>query len=209
VERVAALNIDVLTGAVNPMPNVIDKGDEYLHVEFEMYSHYDDCQTREQGRAIFRMEEYVKIAVPGDVGSLIHRPVRESDKTRWPKQYAAFLAGKVQNSDGTPLSEWAQISRAQVDELAFFKLTTIEQLANASDTVCQKFTGLVTLKEKAKVYLEKMRGEQPELRLQAEVAKQKEENEAMRARMASLESIIAEMASKAQIEKAPEKRKSA
>ena len=209
MERVSALNVDVITGAINPMPLQVDKGDAFLHVEFEMHSHFDDVQTREQARAVFRMEEYIKIMVPGDTSTMIHRPVRDSDKTRWPQQYAAFLAGKAQNSDGQPLSEWSQLSKSQVDELAFFKMTTVEQLANASDAVCQKFAGLVSLKEQAKVYLEKMRGEQPELRLQAEVKKQQEENQAMRARMEGLEALVATLSEQKAAEAKLEKRKGA
>jgi hypothetical protein len=195
MERVQALNIDVITGAVNPIPKIKDSGDDTLWVTFESASHFDDVATREQGRPVFEMRDYIKIIIPGDTSQVIHRPVRESDKERFPNQWLAYQTGATQDK-GYPLSEWPLITRAQVDELVYFKINTVEQLAHVSDATAQKFMGLNDLRTKAKVYLEKMAGEQPELRLQAEVMKKDEEIAALKQQMDRMNEAILELQTK-------------
>lgn len=195
MERVQALNIDVLTGAVNPMPKLKDAGDEHLHVIFAQASHFDDVQTRDEQRPVFVMKDYVTIMVPGDQTSVVHRPIRESDKDRFPLQYAAFLNGKEQQV-GFPLAEWPAISRAQVDELTYFKITTVEALANVSDTVKQRFMGLTPLSEKAKAWLAVRKGEEPAMQLAAAMASKDEELNSLRAQMQMMQEQMAELSKK-------------
>jgi hypothetical protein len=192
MERVQALNIDVLTGAVNPMPKLKDAGDEHLHVVFAQASHFDDVKTRDEQRPVFSMLDYITIMVPGDQTSIVHRPIRESDKDRFPLQYAAFLNGKEQQV-GYPLSEWPAITRAQCDELTYFKITTVEALANVSDQVKQKFMGLTQLSEKAKAWLLVRKGEEPAMQLAAAMAAKDEELDAMRNQMQMMQEALAEL----------------
>lgn len=199
MEQVQALNIDVITGAINPIPRVKDAGDEQLWVTFESASHFNDVATREQGRPIFEMMEYIKIVIPGDTTQIIHRPVRPTDIERFPRQYQAFKLGREQQQ-GIPLSECTWLSRAQVDELMYFKIQTVEQLAGVSDAVCQKFIGLNQLKEKAKTYLAQMKGEEPLLKMQAELASRDEQLAAQKQQLeqmnAALKELQSQMASK-------------
>jgi hypothetical protein len=195
MERVEALNIDVLTGSVNPMPKLKDAGDQFLHVVFAQASHFDDVQTRAEQRPVFVMRDYITIMVPGDQTSVVHRPVRDQDKDRFPLQYAAFLNGKEQQV-GFPLVDWPAISRAQCDELMYFKITTVEALANVSDTVKQKFMGITQLCEKAKAWLAVRKGEEPAMQLAAAMAAKDEEMNAMRAQMQMMQEQIAEMQKK-------------
>jgi hypothetical protein len=195
MQQVQALNIDVLTGAVNPMPQVKDAGDEFLWVTFESASHFNDVATREQGRPIFEMRDYIKIIVPGDSTQVVHRPVRDTDKQRWPNQWLAFTTGKEQ-SIGFPLSEWPYLTRAQIDELKYFKIDTVEQLAHVSDTACQKFMGLKDLREKANTYLQQMKGEEPLARVLAEKAAREEENKALQAQIADLQAAVQQLLKK-------------
>jgi hypothetical protein len=192
MERVQALNIDVLTGAVNPMPKLKDAGDEHLHVIFAQASHFDDVKTRDEQRPVFTMMDYVTIMVPGDQTSIVHRPIRESDKDRFPLQYAAFLNGKEQQV-GYPLSEWPAITRAQCDELTYFKITTVEALANVSDAVKGKFMGLTQLSEKAKAWLAVRKGEEPAMQLAAAMAQKDEELSSMRAQMQMMQEQMADL----------------
>jgi hypothetical protein len=195
MENLHAMNIDVFTGAVNPMPKIKDEGDAQLHVMFAMQSHFNDVKTREEQRPVFEMKEYVTIMVPGDPNTIINRPIRVSDIERFPRQYQAFKAGKEQQ-EGYPLTEWPLITRAQCDELSFFKISTVEKLANVSDTVKQRFMGLSLLSEKARIWLEQRAGEEPALKLQAEVVARTEENEALKARLQMVEEALAELKSK-------------
>jgi hypothetical protein len=192
MENVQALNIDVINGTINPMPRLKDSGDDELWVNFESASHFNDTLTREHGRPVFEMMDYVKIIIPGDTTQVIHRPVRDSDKMRWPKQYAAYKIGGEQQK-GYPLAEWPYVTRAQVDELAYFKIQTVEQLAHVSDVVSAKFMGLNQLRDKAKAYLEKMNDAEPNMRLAAEVAKKDEELSALRAQLETMNAAILEL----------------
>ncbi len=206
MENVRGLNIDVLTGTINPLPKIKDAGDELLWVQFESASHFNDVATREQGRPIFEMKDYIKIIVPGDQSSIVHREIRPTDLERWPTQWAAYKNGKEQQS-GYPLSEVPWLSKSQVDEMSYFKLTTVEQLAAVSDSVCQRFMGLTNLREKAKVYLEQLRGEEPALKLQAELRTRDEQINGLTAQLAELQKIVAQMQPAAEEEDTPTPRR--
>lgn len=163
------LSIDVINGTINPLPGIRDPGDAGLNVQFLEHSHFDDVQTREQGRPVFRMAEYIRITIPGNMNDNVFRPIRVTDMDRFPTQYAAYKLGRTQ-SVGIPLTEWPQISRAQVDELAFFKIKTVEELASVSDGNAQKFMGLNQLRQKAQLYLQTLKDEQPFATMQAELS---------------------------------------
>lgn len=96
--------------------------------------------------------EYYDIKVPGERDSR-SGPVTESIKQRFPRHYAAFLQRIEAPIDGTPLAEWAAITRTQVEELAFKNIKTIEHLASVSDAHTGEMRGLSSLKQKAKTYL--------------------------------------------------------
>jgi hypothetical protein len=192
VENVRGLNIDVLTGAINPLPKLKDSGDDSLHVQFAQASHFNDVATREAGRPVFEMMDYITIMVPGDQTSIVHRPVRSTDLERFPTQWAAFLNGTEQQV-GFPLSEWPVITRAQCDELAYFKITTVEALANVSDGTAQKFMGIVALRDKAKTWIAQRKGEEPAMALAAAVAQKDEELSAMRNQMAMMQEALAKL----------------
>lgn len=182
-------SIDVINGTINSVPGLVDPGDKGLNVVFKTHSHFDDVKTREQGRPIFEMREYVMITVPGDTTSNVFRPAFEFDHIRFPEQYLRFKAGREQ-AVGTPLTEWSQITRAQVDELAFFKIQTIEQLASVSDGNCQRYLGLSQMRDKAKLYLEQTKSEAPTLALQAAIAEKDNEIATLQNRMAQMEEIL-------------------
>lgn len=192
MEQVQALNIDVINGTINPIPKTKDQGDDQLWVMFESASHFNDTATRKEGRPIFEMMEYVKIIVPGDTTSIVHRPVREMDIERWPRQYQAFKLGREQQQ-GYPLSDWPYITRAQVDELAYFKIQTVEQLSTVSDAVAQKFVGINQLRDKAKAYLEQIKGEGPSAKLQAEIAQRDEQIQALQAQLEETMNAVREL----------------
>jgi len=96
--------------------------------------------------------EYYDIKVPGERDSR-SGPVNEGIKQRFPRHYAAFIARVAPPVDGSPLKEWAAITRVQVEELEFANIKTIEHLSNVSDAHTQNMRGLTALKQKAKAYL--------------------------------------------------------
>lgn len=149
-------------------------GDEKLHVKFTSQSHFNDAKSREMNRPVFEMADYIVIMVPGDKDSIVNRPVREGDKTRFATQWSRYSAGQSQVI-GTPLSEWGKITRAQVDELAYFNIRTIEDLANVSDASKGRFMGMNELSEKAKAHLKLLKESEPLDKMQAELAKRDEQ----------------------------------
>jgi hypothetical protein len=187
--------IDVLTGQINAIPGVSDPGDAGLGVVFKMHSHFDDAKTRAEGRPIFEMKTYILITIPGDTTGNVFRPAQEWDKKRFPEQWLRFQAGQVQAA-GTPLSEWAQVTRAQVDELAFFNITTVEQLAVVSDVNCQRFMGLSQMREMAKKYLDRVHDEAPMLKVQAELVQRDEQISTLQMQIAQMQAILEEVQAK-------------
>lgn len=185
-------SIDVMTGQINALPNFTDPGDKGLNVTFKMHSHFNDVKTRSESRPIFEMAEYIMILIPGDTTSSVFRPVRHGDKERFPEQYLRFKAGQEQ-TQGTPLSEWNGVTRAQVDELSYFRITTVEQLAATSDANCQHFMGLSQMRDHARRYLKQMHDEAPIMHLQAQISAKDEEVNAMKAQLEQLQTLVARL----------------
>lgn len=96
--------------------------------------------------------EYYDIKVPGDRDSR-SGPVNEDIKQRFPRHYAAFTQRIAPPVDGTPLVDWAAITRTQVEELSFNNIKTIEHLSTVSDGLTNGMRGLTALKQKAAAYL--------------------------------------------------------
>lgn len=129
--------------------------DKKLDVRFKMGPLLDAEATEKAKAPKYKDVPFVSIAIPGDTTVRIERPVwddpieSKSDTSRWPKEWAAFNAGNADAIQGTPLSDWSGITRSQVEELAYYRIRTLEQLAGLADTNCQKFLGGVALRQKA------------------------------------------------------------
>jgi hypothetical protein len=122
-------------------------------VEFDLHPKLNQPKTEAEGRPIFEDTEYIRIVVPGSRDE-VHRPVRPQDKHEYAREYAAFKAGTSQEAQsGTPLATWAPLTRSQVEELAHFKVKTVEQLADLSDGNAQRFAGIQRLKKLAQEHL--------------------------------------------------------
>ena len=116
-----------------------------------------EWKSRQEGRPIFEDREFVRIIIPGDRRSMAVEAVNEGHQQRWPREYDAFRAGREAPLEGTPLSEWpvSLMSPARVQELAYFNLRTVEQLAAVNDAQLQGLgMGARELRERAKTWLE-------------------------------------------------------
>lgn len=165
-------------------------GDEKLFVRFSEEPHLNEVLTRSEGRPRFEMAEYIMIMAPGDKDNIVRRPVREPDKQRFAAHYTRFKSGLSQ-SVGTPLKEWPQLSRNMVEELAYFKITTIEELAHVNDGVIGRYAGLVELRQKAQKHLDLLREQAPIDHLNAELKKRDEDIAGLRAQVEQLLAIQA------------------
>jgi hypothetical protein len=136
------------------------KDDDKLFVKFFKHPVKDEAASREEGRPVFREKDYIDIKVPGRKGGAC-RPVRPSDMQRFPRHYEAYKnrTGDEEYIEGTLLEEWPGITRSQCEELKFFNIRTVEQLAGLADSVAGSKMGLLMLKEKAGKYLETAKDE--------------------------------------------------
>jgi hypothetical protein len=160
--------------------------DKRLHVVFHLHPQKNDAKSTEAGRPIFEETEYVRITVPGDKHNIVDRPAREDDRQRFPRQYAHFKSGAAGGVVGTPLSEWPAVTRSQVEELAFFHVKTVEQLANLSDGNAQHVGPILALREKARDWLAKAAGGAVESKLRAEIQERESKLAAMQAQIDAL-----------------------
>lgn len=126
--------------------------DNKLHVRFFQKPKYNPDKSAEANRPIYEDTVYVEIMMPGEKNSIIQRPAMSMrDDLRFPKHYDQFVKGQQEQAVGTPLKVLPFLSEAQVEELAFFKVRTVEQLADLSDSV--SFMGAQEMKQRAKKFL--------------------------------------------------------
>lgn len=170
--------------------------DARLWVRFHMGALEDAAATKEAGFPKFREVPFIQIAVPGDRSTFIDRPVWDdennahSDTQRFPTKWAAFKGGHGEDvTVGTPLSEWPPISRAHVEELAYWKIRTVEQLAGLADSNAQKFMGSLALRQKARDWLDAAKDAAPFAQLRAN-------DEAKGAEIAELRRLLKEQGEK-------------
>lgn len=142
------------------------------------------------GRPIYEDVEYVEIMVPGDKTQTVHRPVRPTDKIEYSKQYQAWKAGHDQHAaTGTLLEQWPGISRAQVEELRHFKIRTVEQLAELSDGNAARMGPILALRQRARDFLERAKGNAPLEKMRTELAARDNEIETLKRQVAELAAI--------------------
>jgi hypothetical protein len=163
-------------------PQVEDR----VYAEFFYRPMKNNKQSLEAGRDIYEDRAFIKILIPGDKDNNVVRPVREKDKQRFPRQWQAFENREHQTREGTLLSEWAALPRTQVEELKYFNIHTVEDLANMSDVNVGKIMGGNALKQKAADYIEACRDNAPMERM-------REENQQLRNELEALKSQVAEL----------------
>jgi hypothetical protein len=162
-------------------------GDDRTPVQFYIGAWHDQAASEEAGRPIFQSMEYTRIMTSKD--AIIDRPTRDTDKQRWPQAYAQWKATGLSEpgSSGTPLEAWPLMTRAQCEEFKYFKIFTVEQLAELSDSTGQSIMGFQKLKAQAKAYVEVAKGNAPLLQMQTEL-------EASQSKIAALEDQLVKMA---------------
>ena len=129
-------------------------GDKYLIVSFSVEAIQNSEKSAEEGRPIYDNQEHVRIMVPGNKDSIVHRPVTEEDKRRFAKQYDDWKTKGEVSLQGQPLEMVSWISKSQVEEMKFFNVRTLEQLAEIPDVHAQKFMGINMLRKQARVALQ-------------------------------------------------------
>lgn len=158
-----------------------------LAVQFRLNPVRDDVESEKQGRPIFKDVEFIKIVVPGDKDNVIDREVYPADRERFRVQYTAWKTNVKETAvDGTPLEEWTLITRSQVEELKHFNVRTVEQLASVSDGNLKNVGPYQSLKQKAKDFVDKAKGEAPVVKMRSELEAVKSENETLKRQIKEL-----------------------
>lgn len=160
--------------------------DAKLYVEFYRSPFLLSGKSREAGRAIYEERDCVRIHVPGDKSTVIDRPLTDQDKQRFADRYAKWKAGQAESVIGTPLVALPGMTPAKVEEYKFFKLVTVEQMAEANDSLGAKFMSFHEDKRRAKAFLEVAAGNAPIERMNTELAKRDEEIETLKQQVSSL-----------------------
>ena len=140
--------------------------------EFRLEPVKNNFRTEREGKPVFEDIEYVTIRVPGDRKTEWDGRVTAEHRGRFPREYAAFKAQQELPTEGTPLREWAPVTRSQVLELAAANVKTVEQLANLPDDLLNKSVSMggFALRDKAKRFLDQAAGAAIGERLAAENA---------------------------------------
>jgi len=166
------------------------KSDPKAFVRFHLLPKQNEAKSAEAGRPIFEDVEYVEIIVPGNETNRPVLKVTVIERQRFAQQYRRWKESGVSDyNEGTPLTEVPWITRSQVEELAFARIKTLEQLAGVSDTVCQRMMGLTELRRKALDTMARAEAEAPFSKIQAQL-------DALVAANAALQGVVDEQATK-------------
>lgn len=169
------------------------EGDSFLLVAFSVEAVKNESKSLEEGRPIFDEAEFVKIMVPGDRNNVVHRPVNAEDKQRFQRQLEAWRGGKDDPAgSGTPLREWAGLSRSEVAELAHFGVRTVEALASLSDGNARNIGPILRLRKKAQEYVAAAKEAAPTQKLLEAIAARDEKIADMERRLKEMSDDIAE-----------------
>lgn len=159
----------------------------------------NEGKSRDEGRPIFEDREFCKIQFAGDKDREYHFPANEVWKERdnrgpamtyaqrFAKEYAAFKAGEDQSVNGTPLTELAFLTKANVAELKALNIRSAEALAELPANLSKRL-GMQgnTWKAQAAAHLERAKGASSDAKLIAEISKRDDEMATMRAQLDAL-----------------------
>jgi hypothetical protein len=161
--------------------------DNKLYVEFSRKPRLHPAKSREAGRAIYEEADYVRIHVPGDKSSVVERPITEMDIQRFADRYKKWQAGQAEAVVGTPLTALPGMSPAKVEEYKYFKIVTVEQLAEANDNLGQKFMSFQQDKARAKAFMEVAANNAPIEKMNEELGKRDAEIENLKTMVEALQ----------------------
>lgn len=161
--------------------------DNRLYIEFSRKPRLHPAKSRDAGRAIYEEVDYISIHVPGDKSSVVERPVTEQDIERFTERYNKWKQGQAEAVVGTPLTALPGMTPSKVEEYRYFKLMTVEQLAEANDNLGQKFMSFQQDKQRAKAFLQVAANNAPIEAMNAELQKRDAEIENLRTMVEALQ----------------------
>ncbi len=110
-------------------------------------------QSEAAGHPVYEDRDYLEIYTPGNPDPWVTEATEKYQK-QYAEAYAAYKAGLEPSVDGVPLEQWPRMTPATVANYKAAKVTTVEQVAEMSDQVCNKLgMGAMSDKLAAKTYL--------------------------------------------------------
>ena len=159
------------------------QADRSLRVKFYSMAVEDKVESKKKGRLICRDREMIEIMIPGQRQARV-RAVDEAVRNRFREAYTRWKdSQEADEGMGTPLADYPRITRALVEELAYFNIKTVEQLALMADTQASQFMNGLSLKQEAEQWLENADKERPFLEMKAE-------NLEMKSQLADMADVI-------------------
>jgi hypothetical protein len=143
----------------------------------------DEEVAAREGRPMFKEVDFIKKFTPGDPTNIVHREVWPNDLEEYPQEWARYKAGVTQTANGTPLEAWPMIDRGRVEELKAIPgapVHTVEQLAEMTDGILQRFMGLRKFRDLARDWLRTAKEGAPVAELRAELDKRDQQLEELR-----------------------------
>lgn len=175
-------------------PNPISRPDESrfaaddrLYVEFFREPVMHPGRSRESGRAVYEERDFVRIHVPGDKSTVVVQPMDQINMIRFQTRYDKWKAGQADAVTGTPLNALPGMTPAKVEEYRYFKIVTVEQLADANDQLGQKFMSFNSDKQRAKAFIEATKNNAPIEAMNAELQKRDAEIENLKTMVEALQ----------------------
>lgn len=165
--------------------------DAGVFAEFYMHAVQNNAKSEKEGRPVFDDKIYVRIRTPGDRKNEVDREAKDTDKMRFPFQWAQYQQGATAATSGTPLEEWPLMTPATVKTLKYFGINTVDEMAAVTDGNVQNLgPGMRSIRDQAKAYLERASEGAGTRALAAENVELRERLEAAEANIASLVSAI-------------------
>jgi predicted flap endonuclease-1-like 5' DNA nuclease len=130
--------------------------DTLLNVQFYRTAVPDFEKITLRKQAVYTEAIFVKITPAGETVPFSYYDNLATDEhvERFPRQWAQFLAGEAQTAAGTSLKGVKFITAVQEAELQHIGISTLEQIAEATDSLLARITDGADLKVKAKAFLE-------------------------------------------------------
>ena len=117
-------------------------------------------------------------------------PMHEINLHRFRARYEKWKAGQAEAVSGTPLTALPGMTPAKAEEYKFFKIVTVEQLAEANDQMGQKFMSFHADKAAAKRFIDATKGNAPVEQMNAELQKRDAEIENLKSMVESLQAAM-------------------
>lgn len=171
-------------------PNAKDK--DGAIPRFFMDKRQNNARTEADGVPRFDDVEMVEILVPGDRLNSPVQLVTQKHRERWPAAYKRFKDGMEDTVNGTPIDQLPGMTKAQAEELRYFHILSIEQLAEMPDQLLLKARPMDgrALRDRACRWVQTAEGNAAEERLAAEVRARDEKIGSMEKTMADMQAAI-------------------